>query len=153
MNILKKLRKKKPLSADVIALLAQAHGIHQAELEFAKDAMKAELRDKVRHALEGMQGYDKGDGRSSRSTADIQDDYLVTIGALFCDTLEQEREWHMYIRDRRIASNDAKFAILSQRIERAKKRTVANGYEPAPPVPYQEGENGTHASGGVVATW
>lgn len=117
-----KSRKKKPLSADVITLLAQAHAIHKVELDIARDDARTELRDKVRKALEGMQGYDRSDGRSSRSTADIQDDYLVSIGALFCENLEQEREWHTYIRDRRIASNDAKFAVLSQQIARATGR-------------------------------
>ena len=57
-------RKKKPLSADVIALLAQAHAIHKAELEFAKDAAheaalitaagkQRELGEQIREALFG----------------------------------------------------------------------------------------------------
>ena len=141
-------RKKKPLSADVIALLAQAHSIHKAELEFAKDAVRAELRDKVRHALEDMQLRDGKAGTALDSAADIEDKYLVAIGSLFCETHELEREWHNYIRDRRIARNDAKLAVLSQQIDRALGRPDRNRQ-----APYQPGQRGQTTGGPVVASW
>jgi hypothetical protein len=144
-----KSRKKRPLSADVIALLAQAHSIHQAELEFARDEVRTELRDKVRKALESMSFMDDAQGNCRASSAEVHDRYLFNIGSLFAETPEQHTEWSQYVRERAVARNDAKFAIISQQIDRAKKR----GNAVPVPFQYQEGENGTHASGGVVATW
>jgi hypothetical protein len=123
MNILKRFRKKKPLSADVIALLAQAHSIHKVELDIARDEVRAEMRQKVRDALQAMSFMDKADGTCYHSSAEVEDRYLFNIGAIFSETPEQQVEWSHYVRDRRIARNDAKFAILSQRIDRAKHPT------------------------------
>jgi hypothetical protein len=148
MNILKKLRKKKPLSADVIALLAQAHGIHKVELDIARDDARTELRDKVRNALERVSFMDDDRGNCRASSAEVHDHYLFLIGSLFCDTPEQQVEWSQYVRERAVARNDAKCMALHQQIDRAKKKR-----DIPPPIPYQEGENGTHASGGVVASW
>jgi hypothetical protein len=150
MDILKKLRKgKKPLSADVIALLAQAHQIHQAELAFARDEARTELRQKIRDALQMMTLMDKDDGRCWYSSAEVEDRYLFNIGSLFCETPEDRAEWSAFVRERRITRNDQKAAVLAQQIDRALGRKRGNRQD----VPYQAGEHGTHASGGVVTSW
>lgn len=122
--------KKKPLSADVIALLAQAHQIHQAELEFARDGVKAELRQKIRDALQAMVLHDQDDGRCWYSSADIEDRYLFNIGSLFAETPEQRTEWSQYVRERRIARNDSKCEQIGKQIDRALGRKQGNRQSP-----------------------
>jgi hypothetical protein len=152
MDILKRFRKgKKPLSADVIALLAQAHQIHEAELEFARDEVRAELRQSVRDVLMGQK--DEAYGQAHREAISYALDKLrIDAGILFCETRQQREEWVAFVKENRRALNEIEFERVRKQTDKAvgyKQRELTGAVQP----PYQAGENGTHASGGVVASW
>lgn len=154
MDVLKRFRrdKKKPLSADVIALLAQAHQIHQAELEFARDEVRSRLRQEVRDML--MAQDDKAYGANREAVAYALDKLRIDVGLLFSDTASQRAEWVKHVKDYRFGLNEAEFERVRRQIDKAVGyRTALTDAASPPAIPYQEGQKGTHASGGVVASW
>jgi hypothetical protein len=101
-------------SADAIALLAQAHAIHQAEIEFAREEARAEARrelcQKVRDSLMRIEL------KLGWSPADSEDKFRCAVGEIFCETPDQRLDWYAFVRECRIATQDGKYEELSRKI-------------------------------------
>lgn len=102
-------RKKKPLSADVIRLLAQAHSIHKAELEFAKDEAREEARAEFKAHLRSL-GEEIREALFGKS-----DSIRSAVGVLLVDEgVFTPEEWNDFVNVKKAQSAEQAVSGLQQ---------------------------------------